>query len=42
MSPDFANSIPRFKRLLPRFRNIRIGVLGDLMLDRYQRLLFHL
>jgi rfaE bifunctional protein kinase chain/domain len=35
MSPDFANSIPRFKRLLPRFRKIRIGVLGDLMLDRY-------
>ncbi len=35
MSPDFANSIPRFKRLLPRFRRIHIGVLGDLMLDRY-------
>ncbi len=35
MSPDFANSIPGFKRLLPRFRKIRIGVLGDLMLDRY-------
>jgi len=35
MSPDFANSIPRLKRLLPRFRKIRIGVLGDLMLDRY-------
>jgi len=35
MSPDFANSIPRIKRLLPRFRKIHIGVLGDLMLDRY-------
>ncbi len=35
MSPDFANSIPRLNRLIPRFRKIRIGVLGDLMLDRY-------
>src|SRR5208337_4019319 len=35
MSTDFANSIPRLKRLLPRFRKMRIGVLGDLMLDRY-------
>ncbi len=35
MSPDFANSIPRLKRLLPRFRKSHIGVLGDLMLDRY-------
>jgi rfaE bifunctional protein kinase chain/domain len=30
-----ANLIPRLKRLLPRFRKIRIGVLGDVMLDRY-------
>jgi bifunctional ADP-heptose synthase (sugar kinase/adenylyltransferase) len=29
------NSVPRLKRLLPRFRKLRIGVLGDLMLDRY-------
>jgi rfaE bifunctional protein kinase chain/domain len=35
MNPDYASSIPRLKRLLPRFRNIHIGVLGDLMLDRY-------
>jgi len=35
MSSDFANSIPRLTRLLPRFRKMHIGVLGDLMLDRY-------
>jgi rfaE bifunctional protein kinase chain/domain len=35
MSSDFANSIPRLKRLLPCFRKMHIGVLGDLMLDRY-------
>jgi len=35
MSTDFANSIPRLIRLLPRFCKTRIGVLGDLMLDRY-------
>ncbi len=35
MSKDFANSLPRLTRLLPRFRKLRIGVLGDLMLDRY-------
>ncbi len=29
------NSIPRLLRLLPSFRKIRMGVLGDLMLDRY-------
>jgi D-beta-D-heptose 7-phosphate kinase/D-beta-D-heptose 1-phosphate adenosyltransferase len=28
-------SVPRLKRLFPRFRKLRIGVLGDLMLDRY-------
>ena len=27
--------VPRLKRLLPRLKGIRIGVLGDLMLDRY-------
>src|ERR1700682_2044601 len=29
------SSIPRLKRLIPRLRNKRIAVLGDLMLDRY-------
>src|SRR5215831_8898684 len=28
-------SLPRLKRLLPRLKGRRIGVLGDLMLDRY-------
>jgi rfaE bifunctional protein kinase chain/domain len=28
-------TIPRLKRLIPRLRGKRIGVLGDLMLDRY-------
>jgi rfaE bifunctional protein kinase chain/domain len=35
MKSPFENSVPRLKRLLPRFRKLRIGVLGDLMLDRY-------
>ncbi|HET6929071.1 MAG TPA: PfkB family carbohydrate kinase [Candidatus Acidoferrum sp.] len=35
MKTKIANSLPRLKRLLPRFRKLRIGVLGDLMLDRY-------
>jgi len=35
MNAKIANSGPRLKRLLPRFRKLRIGVLGDLMLDRY-------
>jgi D-beta-D-heptose 7-phosphate kinase/D-beta-D-heptose 1-phosphate adenosyltransferase len=30
-----ADSIARLKRLIPRLRGKRIGVLGDLMLDRY-------
>ena len=29
------NSGPRLKRLLPRLRGKRMGVLGDMMLDRY-------
>jgi rfaE bifunctional protein kinase chain/domain len=34
--PNFpAESLPRLKRLLPRLKGRRIGVLGDLMLDRY-------
>ena len=28
-------SLPRLKRLLPRLKGRRVGVLGDLMLDRY-------
>jgi len=35
MKSQIENSVPRLKRLLPRFRKLRIGVLGDLMLDRY-------
>lgn len=30
-----SDSVPRLKRLLPRLKGKRIGVLGDLMLDRY-------
>jgi rfaE bifunctional protein kinase chain/domain len=30
-----ADSLPRLKRILPRLKARRIGVLGDLMLDRY-------
>src|ERR1700692_3337843 len=35
MPVNFAESIPRLKRLIPGLRGKRIGVLGDLMLDRY-------
>ena len=35
MSSNIATSVPRLKRLIPRLRGKRIGVLGDLMLDRY-------
>ena len=35
MTNPLAHSVPRLKRLLPRLRGKRIGVLGDLMLDRY-------
>jgi rfaE bifunctional protein kinase chain/domain len=35
MQTPIVKSVPRLKRLLPRFRKLRIGVLGDLMLDRY-------
>ena len=35
MKTKIANNGPRLKRLLPSFRKLRIGVLGDLMLDRY-------
>jgi rfaE bifunctional protein kinase chain/domain len=33
--PQSADAIARLKRLVPRLRNTRIGVVGDLMLDRY-------
>ena len=35
MSSNISHSVPRLKRWLPRLRGKRIGVLGDLMLDRY-------
>jgi rfaE bifunctional protein kinase chain/domain len=35
MPTNLADSVPRLKRLVPRLRGKRIGVLGDLMLDRY-------
>jgi D-beta-D-heptose 7-phosphate kinase/D-beta-D-heptose 1-phosphate adenosyltransferase len=35
MKSQLSDSVPRLLRLIPRFRKIRIGVLGDLMLDRY-------
>src|SRR5216684_5581012 len=35
MPTNIADAVPRLKRLIPRLRDKRIGVLGDLMLDRY-------
>jgi rfaE bifunctional protein kinase chain/domain len=35
MTTNIADSVPRLKRWIPRLRGKRIGVLGDLMLDRY-------
>ena len=35
MPNNISDSVPRLKRWLPRMRGKRIGVLGDLMLDRY-------
>jgi len=35
MPSHTSDSIPRLKRLIPRLHGKRIGVLGDLMLDRY-------
>ena len=35
MSTNIADAVPRLKRLIPRLRGKPIGVLGDLMLDRY-------
>lgn len=35
MKTAFAHVLPSLRRLFPRFRKIRVAVLGDLMLDRY-------
>ena len=35
MTNNVGEAVPRLKRLIPRLRGKRIGVLGDLMLDRY-------
>ena len=35
MPDPVQESLPRLKRLLPKLKSRRIGVLGDLMLDRY-------
>jgi rfaE bifunctional protein kinase chain/domain len=35
MKSDLAKAIPKLKRLLPNFQKMKIGILGDLMLDRY-------
>jgi rfaE bifunctional protein kinase chain/domain len=35
MSASLAEFVPRLKRLVPRLRGKRVGVVGDLMLDRY-------
>ena len=35
MPTKVSDAVPRLKRLIPKLRGKRIGVLGDLMLDRY-------
>jgi rfaE bifunctional protein kinase chain/domain len=35
MFTSIADAVPRLRRIIPRLRGKRIGVLGDLMLDRY-------
>jgi D-beta-D-heptose 7-phosphate kinase/D-beta-D-heptose 1-phosphate adenosyltransferase len=35
MTTQIIDSVPRLKRWIPRLRGKRVGVLGDLMLDRY-------
>src|ERR1700741_5284907 len=35
MRSEFAGVIGRLRRVVPRFRKVRVAVLGDLMLDRY-------
>jgi rfaE bifunctional protein kinase chain/domain len=35
MPANIVDAVPRLKRLIPRLRGKRMGVLGDVMLDRY-------
>jgi rfaE bifunctional protein kinase chain/domain len=35
MKTQSSSNLPRLKRLVPRFRSVRVAVLGDLMLDHY-------
>jgi D-beta-D-heptose 7-phosphate kinase / D-beta-D-heptose 1-phosphate adenosyltransferase len=35
MKTELGCSIPKLKRLIPKFRKVHVAVLGDLMLDRY-------
>jgi rfaE bifunctional protein kinase chain/domain len=35
MSTNLSEFVPRLKRLVPRLRGKRVGVIGDVMLDRY-------
>jgi rfaE bifunctional protein kinase chain/domain len=35
MSTNLSEFVPRLKRLVPRLRGKRVGVVGDVMLDRY-------
>jgi rfaE bifunctional protein kinase chain/domain len=35
MKTELGRSIPKLKRLIPKFRKVHVAVLGDLMLDRY-------
>jgi D-beta-D-heptose 7-phosphate kinase/D-beta-D-heptose 1-phosphate adenosyltransferase len=35
MTNNFSEFVPRLKRLIPRLRGKRVGVVGDVMLDRY-------
>jgi len=35
MATNIADAVPRLKRLISRLRGKRVGVLGDVMLDRY-------
>lgn len=35
MPTNIAEYLPRLKKLIPKLRGKRMGVLGDLMLDRY-------
>ena len=35
MPTNLAEYLPRLKKLIPKLRGKRMGVLGDLMLDKY-------